>query len=209
MNEGNLPSSTCLQRPPLEMWAGIECTVHRLRDQYYGQLERNGHATRLDDLDRVAALGVRALRYPVLWERTAPDGPESADWRWADERLGRLRELGVRPIVGLVHHGSSPGQTSRVDPGFVDGLAAYASAVAERSPWVEEWTPVNEPLMTARFTPRRRRTLRAIPYHRAPSPVRPRWPLRLWHWRRSRRRWSCASVRCSVPGTDAIPWPRC
>ena len=149
---GEPTMSPTSQTPPLEMWAGIECTVHRLGDQYYGQLERNGHATRLDDLDRIAALGVRALRYPILWERTAPDGLPHADWSWADERLGRLRELGIRPIVGLVHHGSGPRHTSLADPSFVTGLAEFAQAVAERYPWLDCYTPVNEPLTTARFS---------------------------------------------------------
>jgi len=138
--------------PPLEMWAGVECTVNRVGDAYHDQLERTGHAARLDDLDRFADLGVRTLRYPILWERTAPDGLARADWRWADERLGRLRALGMRPIVGLVHHGSGPRQTSLVDPSFVAGLARFARAVAERYPWVEDYTPVNEPLTTARFS---------------------------------------------------------
>ena len=121
-------------------------------DGYFDQLRLSGHADRLDDLDLFAWLGVRTARYPVLWERTAPDGPESADWSWPDERLGRLRELGIRPIAGLVHHGSGPRDTSLVDPAFPEKLAAYARAVAERYPWVEDWTPVNEPLTTARFS---------------------------------------------------------
>ena len=87
--------------PALEIWGVVECTVNRVGDAYHDQLERSGHAHRLDDLDRFAELGIRALRYPVLWERTAPDG--RARFAWADARLGRLRELGVRPIVGLVH----------------------------------------------------------------------------------------------------------
>jgi dTDP-4-dehydrorhamnose reductase len=93
-------------------------------DQYFDQLERNGHASRIDDLDLFAELGVRAIRYPVLWERTAPNGLESADWSWADERLERLRELGIRPIVGLVHHGSGPHHTSLIDPAFPEKLAS-------------------------------------------------------------------------------------
>ncbi len=137
---------------PLEVWAGVECTVNRVGDRYFDQLERNGHAARLDDLDLFAELGVRAIRYPVLWERTAPNGMESVDWSWADERLGRLRELGIRPIVGLVHHGSGPSHTSLIDPAFPEKLAFYARAVAERYPWVDSYTPVNEPLTTARFS---------------------------------------------------------
>ncbi|MBW4451895.1 MAG: sugar nucleotide-binding protein [Nostoc indistinguendum CM1-VF10] len=137
---------------PLEVWAGVECTVNRVGDEYLDQLERNGHATRLNDLDLFAELGIKAIRYPVLWEKIAPNGIENADWSWADERLGRLRELGILPIVGLVHHGSGPRDTSLVDPEFPEKLAVFARAVAERYPWVTHYTPVNEPLTTARFS---------------------------------------------------------
>jgi len=136
----------------LEMWGGIECTVNRVRDAYFSQLDRNGHAERDCDLERFAALGLRALRYPVLWETTAPDGPESADWSWVDRRLPALRRLRIAPIVGLVHHGSGPRHTHLLCPRFAEGLAQFAGAVAERFPWVEQWTPVNEPLTTARFS---------------------------------------------------------
>ncbi|NUZ04156.1 family 1 glycosylhydrolase [Piscinibacter koreensis] len=136
----------------LEMWGGLECTVNRVNDTYLDQLERNGHATRDDDLPRFASLGIRTIRYPVLWERTAPNGLASADWSWADARVPALRALGITPILGLVHHGSGPRHTNLLDPGFADGLAEFAGAVAERFPWVEHWTPVNEPLTTARFS---------------------------------------------------------
>jgi dTDP-4-dehydrorhamnose reductase len=135
-----------------ELWGGVECTVNRVGDRFFDQLEQSGHARRASDLDLFAALGMRALRYPVLWERTAPEGLESADWSWADARLARLRELNLRPIVGLLHHGSGPRHTGLVDPHFPEKLAAYARAVAERFPWVEDYTPVNEPLTTARFS---------------------------------------------------------
>jgi dTDP-4-dehydrorhamnose reductase len=134
------------------MWGGVECTVNRVGDVYLDQLERNGHCARLDDLDLFASLGIKALRYPLLWERIAPRGLAHADWSWADERMARLRELGVRPIVGLVHHGSGPAHTSLLDDSFVTGLAEFARAVACRYPWVEDYTPVNEPLTTARFS---------------------------------------------------------
>ncbi len=141
-----------MSAPPLEIWGGVECTVNRVGDDYHHQLERSGHAARIDDLDLFAGLGIRALRYPVLWERTAPDGLERACFAWADERLSRIRALGIRPIVGLVHHGSGPRGTSLVDPAFAYGLARFAGAVAERYPWIDDWTPVNEPLTTARFS---------------------------------------------------------
>ena len=112
----------------------MECTVNRVGDDYCDQIELSGHRNRLDDLDLFAGLGVRALRYPVLWEHVAPHGPERADWSFADERLSLLREISVRPIVGLVHHGSSPRHTNLLDAQFADGLAEFAAAVAERFP---------------------------------------------------------------------------
>ena len=137
---------------PLALWGGHECTVNRVGDRFGDQTVRTGHETRIDDLDRFAALGLKTLRYPVLWERTAPDRPDVSDWSWSDARLGRLRELGIAPIAGLVHHGSGPRYTHLLDDGFAPGLAAHARGAAERYPWVDAWTPVNEPLTTARFS---------------------------------------------------------
>ena len=137
---------------PPEVWAGVECTINRVGDRYFKQLERNGHLHRLSDLDLFAALGIKKIRYPVLWEQIAPGKLEDADWSWADERLTRLRELGIDPIVGFVHHGSGPSHTSLTDPLFPEQLATYAQVFAHRYPWVKYYTPVNEPLTTARFS---------------------------------------------------------
>lgn len=138
--------------PRLELWGGFECTVNRVGDRYFDQFAWNPQADRIDALDLVAGLGLTALRYPVLWERLAPDGGTVRDWAWADARLARLKALGITPIVGLVHHGSGPRMTCLTDPDFPAGLAAYAGQVARRYPWVDVYTPVNEPLTTARFS---------------------------------------------------------
>jgi len=135
-----------------ELWAGVECTVTRVGDSYSDQLERSGHALRIKDLERLSDLGVRRLRYPILWERTAPKDLDSIDWTWPDERMRKIQRLGLTPIVGLVHHGSGPRYTNLLDPEFPEKLARYAGAVAKRYPWVTEYTPVNEPLTTARFS---------------------------------------------------------
>jgi dTDP-4-dehydrorhamnose reductase len=136
----------------LELWLGVECTVNRVGDSYSDQLERSGHALRVADLERLAQLGVRTVRYPVLWERTAPQGLDEFDWTWADERLEDLRRLEMKPIVGLVHHGSGPRYTNLLDPQFPELLATYAGEVARRYPWITDYTPINEPLTTARFS---------------------------------------------------------
>ncbi|HYE44889.1 MAG TPA: sugar nucleotide-binding protein [Caulobacter sp.] len=134
-----------------ELWGGHECTITDCGLGRYDQTRRCGHHERLEDLDAFADLGLKTLRYPLLWEQVSPDRPDQRDWAWTDRRFGRLRELGVRPIAGLVHHGAGPAYTSLLDPDFATGLADHAAASAERYPWIDAWTPVNEPLTTARF----------------------------------------------------------
>jgi beta-glucosidase/6-phospho-beta-glucosidase/beta-galactosidase len=134
------------------IWGGVECTCRRVGDTYSNQLTRNGHRYRIEDLDRFAELGLRTLRYPVLWEEIAPESLDKPNWEWPDERLPRLQELGIEPIVGLVHHGSGPRYTALDQPNFAPELARFARMVAERFPWVKYYTPVNEPLTTARFS---------------------------------------------------------
>jgi dTDP-4-dehydrorhamnose reductase len=137
----------------LQLWGGHECTVNRVNDRWFDQTERSGHEHRIDDLALFADLGITKLRYPALWERIAPDHPDRQDFRWTDERLPEIRRLGMMPILTLCHHGSGPHYTSLLDDaGFATGLAHHAAAVARRYPWVEDYTPVNEPLTTARFS---------------------------------------------------------
>jgi len=136
---------------PLQLWGGIESSVVHVGDAWRDQVRETGHQDRIGDLDRIAAIGVRTLRYPVLWERCAA-GPAWCGWEWHDERLGRLRTLGISPIVGLVHHGSGPPGRHHLDPDWAEGLAGHAALASARYPWVRDWTPVNEPLTTARFS---------------------------------------------------------
>jgi dTDP-4-dehydrorhamnose reductase len=140
------------KRPGLELWGGLECSVVRVGDDLRDQFRDTGHDERLADLEAVARLGIRTLRYPVSWERVAPEDPDSCDWAWHDSRMAELRRLEVTPIVGLVHHGSGPAYTDLLDPEFPNKLADFAERVARRYPWIENWTPVNEPGTTARFS---------------------------------------------------------
>ena len=138
--------------PTLEMWGGVECTVNRVGERYFDQIARTCHMAHLDDLDRFADLGLKALRVPVLWEHVQPESASEANWDWADRALERLRDRGVRPIIGLLHHGFGPRWVDARAPEFPGQLARYARMVAERYPWVDAYTPVNEPLTTARFS---------------------------------------------------------
>ena len=136
----------------LQLWGGVECTVNRVGDRFFNQLERSGHWDREGDTGLFAALGLRTLRFPILWELLAPTPGEEIDWSWSDARLARVRELGIRPIAGLLHHGSGPRSTNLLDSDFPQKFARYAGAVAERYPWIDAYTPINEPLTTARFS---------------------------------------------------------
>ena len=135
----------------LELWGGPECTLNRVGERYKDQMAASGFERRIGDLDRLAGLGITRMRFPIVWERTETDRGRF-DWEWSDERLAHLRTLGVAPIAGLLHHGSGPAWTQLLDPAFPELLAGYARAVAERYPHIEDWTPVNEPLTTARFS---------------------------------------------------------
>jgi dTDP-4-dehydrorhamnose reductase len=135
-----------------EIWGGIECTINRIGDTWHDQLMANGHYSRNSDISLLASLGIKVIRYPILWERHQPNRQSVIDWTWIDRQLSDIRGHRITPIAGLLHHGSGPGFTDLSAPHFVEDFATYAGQVAARFPWVEHYTPVNEPLTTARFS---------------------------------------------------------
>jgi dTDP-4-dehydrorhamnose reductase len=135
-----------------EIWGGIESSINRVGDQYRDQLNYSGHYGRPHDIDLFAAMGIRALRYPVLWEHHQPAKNSKIDWRWITGQLNNIRSHNIVPIVGLIHHGSGPSYTDLLDEEFPVKFASYAGKVARQFPWLEYYTPVNEPLTTARFS---------------------------------------------------------
>ncbi len=137
---------------PLELWGGVECTIARVGDRWRDECAETGHDARPGDIDRIADLGIRTVRYPILWETVAPERPDRFDFGWTDERMAMLKARGIDVIGGLLHHGSGPHYTSLLDPDLPAKFADFAAAAAERYPWVRRWTPVNEPLTTARFS---------------------------------------------------------
>ena len=135
--------------PKLELWGGVECTVNRVNESFYDQLEKSGHRTRgVADLELFASIGFRALRTALHWEQFE----KTKSWEEWDRLLTALQGLAIRPIVGLLHHGSGPESTNLLDPLFPEKLAAFALQVAQRYPHVVDYTPVNEPQTTGRFS---------------------------------------------------------
>ena len=133
----------------LQLWGGVECTINRVGERYFDQYERAGHRTRLaEDFERIAALGLKTLRVGLHWERFAA----TRSWESFDAMLAEMKRQDLTPIAGLLHHGSGPVETDLLDPAFPEKLANYALAVATRYPWLTEYTPVNEPHTTSRFS---------------------------------------------------------
>jgi dTDP-4-dehydrorhamnose reductase len=135
----------------IEIWGGLECTINRVKESYFDQLEYAGHYTRENDIELISSLGVKMFRYPVLWERHQSSPDAVIDWSLTEKKLRQIKDKGMIPIAGLVHHGSGPKHVNFFDGSFENGLAGYAREVAQQFPWIEYYTPVNEPLTTARF----------------------------------------------------------
>ncbi len=135
-----------------EIWGGMECTINRVGDVFRDQLAETGHYARGNDLNKLCTLGFTKFRYPVLWERHFPKEEKKEEWAWTTSQLTMLRQKNIEPIAGLLHHGSGPLYTDLLDQEFPVKLAAYAKQVAESFPWINYYTPVNEPLTTARFS---------------------------------------------------------
>ena len=105
-----------------------------------------------DDLGLLARTGANQARWGVPWYRV---NPERNVWRfdWLDRVVARFAEIGVQPIVDLVHYGTP----LWLDNGFVnhcfpERVAEYAARVAERyAGELTVFTPMNEPLLTAMY----------------------------------------------------------
>ena len=135
-----------------EIWGGIECTINRVNNSFFDQLEFAGHYDRLSDFDLIASSGIKTLRVPVLWEKHQPFLKNEISWLWTEKLLDKLQKLEITPIIGLLHHGSGPAFTDLADPAFPNLFADFACMVARRFPFLKYYTPINEPLTTARFS---------------------------------------------------------
>jgi dTDP-4-dehydrorhamnose reductase len=136
-----------------EIWGGIECSFNRVKSKYFDQLEYCSHYQRaVNDIHAFSELGITTMRYPIIWEKHQPSLKGAIDWRFAARSLETLRDLNIKPIAGLMHHGSGPKYASTVSTAFPSALQNYAGQIAARFPWIEYYTPVNEPLTTARFS---------------------------------------------------------
>jgi beta-glucosidase/6-phospho-beta-glucosidase/beta-galactosidase len=104
-----------------------------------------------EDFELVRQIGTRFLRYGPPYYKTHL-GPGKYDWEFADLTMRELRSLGVTPIVDLCHFGVPDWIGNFQNPDWPELFAAYASAFAERYPWIQFFTPINEIFVTATFS---------------------------------------------------------
>lgn len=103
------------------------------------------------DFDLLGELGIHFLRYGPPIHRTFL-GPDRFEWEFADLTLGRLKQLDVAPIADLCHFGVPDWIGDFQNPDFPHLFASYARAFANRYPWVQLYTPVNEMFVCATFS---------------------------------------------------------
>ena len=118
------------------------------------QMEASDHYRRWsEDFDLVQELGIGYLRFgPPLHRTLLGDGKH--DWEFADLTFGDLKRRRIVPIVDLCHFGVPDWIGNFQNPDFPELFAAYARAFAERYPWVQLYTPINEMFICATFSAR-------------------------------------------------------
>jgi beta-glucosidase/6-phospho-beta-glucosidase/beta-galactosidase len=118
------------------------------------EMEKTGHYRRWrEDLGLLRDIGVDVLRYGPPYHRVHL-GPGRYDWEFTDQVFGYMRSHGITPIVDLCHFGLPDWLENFQNPQFPHYFAEYASAFAERFPWVELYTPINEMYVAANFSAR-------------------------------------------------------
>ena len=124
----------------------------------------NGGRTRVDQMDvcghykhwktdfeLVEWMGILFLRYgPPI--HTSFIAPGRYDWEFADTTFADLKARDIVPIVDLCHFGVPDWIGNFQNPDFPELFEQYAYAFAERFPWVQLYTPVNEMFICATFS---------------------------------------------------------
>ena len=106
-----------------------------------------------EDFALVAEMGLQYLRYGPPIHKTWL-GPGRYDWEFADRTFRELRRRNIVPITDLCHFGLPDWLGNFQNPDFPGLFQQYARAFAERFPWVQLYTPVNEMYICATFSAR-------------------------------------------------------
>jgi beta-glucosidase/6-phospho-beta-glucosidase/beta-galactosidase len=118
------------------------------------QMESCGHYKHWQtDFALVEEMGIPSLRYgPPIHLTWLGEG--RYDWEFTDLAFGEMRRREIIPIVDLCHFGVPDWLGDFQNPDFPKLFARYARDFAERFPWVQLYTPVNEMYICAMFSGR-------------------------------------------------------
>jgi len=104
-----------------------------------------------EDFQLCQDMGIGYLRYgPPI--HTTWLAPGKYDWEFADVTFAELRRLRIVPIVDLCHFGVPDWLGNFQNGDFPDLFEVYARDFANRFPWVQLYTPVNEMFICAMFS---------------------------------------------------------
>jgi beta-glucosidase/6-phospho-beta-glucosidase/beta-galactosidase len=116
------------------------------------EMEKTDHYRRWrEDFALVKELGINYLRYGPPYYTTHV-GPGKYDWEFCDLTMNALKELEIVPIADLCHFGVPDWVGDFQNPDWPPLFAEYAGAFAERYPWVQLYTPINEIYIAATFS---------------------------------------------------------
>ena len=140
--------------PEFMFATGIECSTPTIengrwrRDQLY---ETDHYRNWRRDLELVKELGLKYLRYgfPI---HLIYHGRNKFDWTFPDAVCPAMKEMGIVPLIDLVHFGVPDWLENFQNPELPECLAEYAAKFAERYPWIRFYTPVNEMYVTTRMS---------------------------------------------------------
>lgn len=118
------------------------------------QMEKCGHYRFWkEDIHLAHDIGTRFLRYgPPLHKTYLGDG--RYDWEFCDLAFGEMFRLDLVPVADLCHFGVPDWLGDFQNPDFPERFARYAGAFAQRYPWVQLYTPINEMFICATFSAR-------------------------------------------------------
>ncbi|HEU0065279.1 MAG TPA: family 1 glycosylhydrolase [Flavisolibacter sp.] len=103
------------------------------------------------DFQLTKDLGIDFLRYGPPYYKTHL-GAGKYDWEFTDMTFRKLKQLDITPIVDLLHFGLPDWLDNFQNPEFPAFFAEYALEFAQRYPYLQLYTPINEIFITAMFS---------------------------------------------------------
>ncbi|MET4622004.1 beta-glucosidase [Arthrobacter sp. 2762] len=104
------------------------------------------------DLGLAKEAGAEFLRWGIPWYKINPER-DVWKWDWLDQVMDRFQELGLKPLVDLMHYGTPTWLDNQfLNSSYPERVADYSARVAARyADTVVDYTPVNEPMIHTLF----------------------------------------------------------